>query len=141
MHPSGPELAHPGIWNPLPLFEDVQNDHQLRNIQASGGLLHGGPERGPARGQLDHPVQRRTASTRPPASTRGQAYVTALINAAMKSPDWDSTAIFLQLGRLGGFYDGSCRRSWTKNGYGLRVRPGDLPYAKAGLHRPPDPLE
>ena len=23
----------PGIWNPLPVFEDVQKDHQLRNIQ------------------------------------------------------------------------------------------------------------
>ena len=24
----------PGIWNPLPIFEDVQKDHQLRNIAA-----------------------------------------------------------------------------------------------------------
>src|SRR5260370_33016064 len=26
--------ATPGIWNPLPLFGDVQHDHQLRNIQS-----------------------------------------------------------------------------------------------------------
>ena len=41
-------------------------------------------------------------SEHPPSSVhRGQAYVTAVINAAMKSPDWKSTAIFLELGRLG----------------------------------------
>jgi phospholipase C len=35
-------------------------------------------------------------SEHPPASVhQGQAYVTSIINAAMESPDWDSTAIFL----------------------------------------------
>ena len=30
----------PGIWNPLPLFGDVQQDHQLGNIQGLELLLH-----------------------------------------------------------------------------------------------------
>ena len=64
---------------------------------------------------------------------QGQAYVTALINAAMKSPDWNSTAIFLQWDDWGGFYDHVVPPTVDQNGYGLRV-PGLVisPYAKKG---------
>jgi phospholipase C len=47
--------------------------------------------------------------------------VTALINAAMKSPDWDSTAIFLSWDDWGGFYDHVVPPQVDENGYGLRV--------------------
>jgi phospholipase C len=70
----------------------------------------------------------------PPSSiTAGQAYVTNLINAVMKGPDWNSTAIFLSWDDWGGFYDHVAPPSVDVNGYGLRV-PGLVisPYAKQG---------
>ena len=61
-------------------------------------------------------------SDHPPALiSAGQAYVTGLINAIMRSPDWDSTAIFLAWDDWGGFYDHVRRRSVDAQGYGLRV--------------------
>jgi phospholipase C len=122
----------PGIWNPLPIFEDVQKDHQIRNIQplddyfaaAKAGDLPAVSWVTPSQADSEHP----------PASVhRGQAYVTAIINAAMKSPDWDSTAIFVQWDDWGGFYDHVQPPTVDENGYGLRV-PGIVisPYAKSG---------
>ena len=51
----------------------------------------------------------------------------------MKSPDWDSTAIFLAWDDWGGFYDHVVPPAVDQLGYGLRV-PGIVisPYAKAG---------
>jgi phospholipase C len=122
----------PGIWNPLPLFGDVQQDHQLNNIQslpnyysaAAAGTLPAVSWIVPSQPDGEHP----------PASVhQGQAYVTSLINAAMKSPDWNSTAIFLSWDDWGGFYDGVAPPHVDENGYGLRV-PGIVisPYAKKG---------
>ena len=122
----------PGIWNPLPVFEDVQKDHQLRNIQplnnyfteAKKGTLPSVMWVTPSQADSEHP----------PASVhQGQAYVTAVINAAMKSPDWDSTAIFLQWDDWGGFYDNVVPPPVDQNGYGLRVPALVIsPYAKSG---------
>jgi hypothetical protein len=63
----------------------------------------------------------------------GQAYVTKLVNAVMRSPDWSSTAIFLTWDDWGGFYDHVKPPRVDVNGYGLRV-PGIVisPYAKRG---------
>jgi len=123
----------PGIWNPLPLFEDVQNDGQLDNVQpldsyfaaAKAGTLPAVSWIAPSQADSDHP----------PASVhQGQAYVTALINAAMQSPDWDSTAIFLNWDDWGGFYDNVVPPRVDQNGYGLRVPALVIsPYAKQGL--------
>jgi phospholipase C len=64
---------------------------------------------------------------------RGQAYVTAIINAAMKGPDWDSTAIFLSWDDWGGFYDSVPPPRADRNGYGLRVPAITIsPYARQG---------
>ena len=122
----------PGIWNPLPIFEDVQKDHQIRNIQplnnyfseAKKGTLPSVMWVTPSQADSEHP----------PASVhQGQAYVTAVINAAMKSPDWDSTAIFLQWDDWGGFYDSVVPPPVDQNGYGLRVPAMVIsPYAKTG---------
>ena len=122
----------PGIWNPLPIFEDVQKDHQIRNIQplnnyfseAKKGTLPSVMWVTPSQADSEHP----------PASVhQGQAYVTAVINAAMKSPDWDSTAIFLQWDDWGGFYDNVVPPPVDQNGYGLRVPAMVIsPYAKSG---------
>ena len=51
----------------------------------------------------------------------GQAYVTTLINALMRSPYWGSTAIFLSWDDWGGFYDHVVPPTVDQNGYGLRV--------------------
>jgi phospholipase C len=124
--------ATPGIWNPLPWFNTVQADHQLGNIQdvsnfyaaAKNGTL-------PA---VSWVVPSGAVSEHPPAPVSyGQSYVTSVINAVMRSPDWDSTAIFLTWDDWGGFYDHVVPPSVDENGYGLRV-PGIVisPYAKRG---------
>ena len=123
----------PGIWNPLPLFGDVQQDHQLHNVEplpnflsaAKAGTLPAVSWVVPSAADSDHP----------PASVHmGQAYVTALINAVMKGPDWNSTAIFLSWDDWGGFYDNVVPPAVDANGYGMRV-PGIVisPYAKQGF--------
>jgi phospholipase C len=73
-------------------------------------------------------------SEHPPALvTAGQTYVTGLIDAIMRSRDWDSTAIFLSWDDWGGFYDHVVPPRVDQNGYGLRV-PGLVisPYARKG---------
>ena len=130
--PVAQSATTPGIWNPLPLFEDVQKDGQLKNIQpldryfaaAKAGTLPAVSWITPSQADSEHP----------PASVhQGQAYVTALINAAMESPDWDSTAIFLQWDDWGGFYDNVVPPQVDQNGYGLRVPALVIsPYAKTG---------
>jgi len=123
----------PGIWNPLPYFTDVKQDHQLGNIQ---DLSHftADAQRGrlPAVSWI---APNGRTSEHPPASTvAGQTYVTGLVNAVMKSPDWSSTAIFLTWDDWGGFYDHVAPPNVDQNGYGLRV-PGIVisPYAKRGF--------
>jgi phospholipase C len=122
----------PGIWNPLPYFDTVKNDGQLGNIQpvtnfyteAQAGSL-------PA---VSWVVPSGEVSEHPPSPVSfGQSYVTSLINAVMRSPDWNSTAIFLAWDDWGGFYDHVVPPYVDINGYGLRV-PGIVisPYAKQG---------
>ncbi len=126
--------AHtPSIWNPLPYFDTVRDDGQLANItelkefyrDARNGTLPRVAWISPA-----GPV-----SERPPALvSAGQAYVTGLINAIMRGPDWKSTAIFLTWDDWGGFYDHVVPPAVDANGYGLRV-PGLVisAYAKRGF--------
>jgi phospholipase C len=121
-----------GIWNPLPLFTDVQDDHQVHNIQtlsayfaaAKAGTLPSVSWITPSQPDSEHP----------PASVhRGQAYVTSIINAATQSPDWSSTAIFLSWDEWGGFYDGVAPPYVDQNGYGLRVPSITIsPFARRG---------
>jgi phospholipase C len=64
----------------------------------------------------------------------GQAYVTRVINAIMRSKAWSSTAIFLTWDDWGGFYDHVAPPVVDLNGYGFRV-PGLVisPYARKGF--------
>lgn len=123
----------PGIWNPLPAFDTVKQDGQLSNIQtidkfyaaAKNGTLP----------QVAWIVPENSLSEHPPAKiSDGQSYITSMINAAMTSPDWNSTAIFLAWDDWGGFYDHVTPPHVDQNGYGLRV-PGLVisPYARKGL--------
>jgi phospholipase C len=64
---------------------------------------------------------------------KGQRHVTRVINAAMRGPDWQETAIFLTWDDWGGFYDHLRPPRVDRNGYGIRV-PGLMisPWARAG---------
>jgi hypothetical protein len=122
----------PGIWNPLPYFDTVRHDDQIGNIRSVtdfyAAAKHGTL---PA---VSWVVPSGDVSEHPPATTSaGQSYVTSLINAVMRSPDWDSTAIFLAWDDWGGFYDHVVPPNVDQSGYGLRV-PGLVisPYAKRG---------
>jgi phospholipase C len=122
----------PGIWDPLPLFGDVKSDNQLHNIRTLGSYFH--KAKTGTLPAVSWIVPSGADSDHPPASVHwSQAYVTALINAAMKSPDWDSTAIFLSWDDWGGFYDHVVPPAVDQQGYGLRV-PGLVisPYARKG---------
>ena len=74
-------------------------------------------------------------SEHPPARiSAGEAYVTNLINAVMRSPDWSSTAIFLAWDDWGGLYDHLRPPKVDKNGFGLRVPALVIsPYARRGF--------
>jgi phospholipase C len=123
----------PGIWNPLPYFDTVQQDGQLGNITtlseyfkaAKAGTLPAVAWINPTGSVSEHP---------PGLVTAGQAYVTKLINAAMRGKDWKSTAIFLAWDDWGGFYDHVRPPTVDRLGYGLRV-PGLVisPYARKGF--------
>src|SRR6516165_2802277 len=122
----------PGNWNPLPLFTDVQEDHQVHNIRPLHSYL--AAARAGALPSVVWIIPSSADSEHPPACVhQGQAYVTALVNAAMKSPDWNSTAIFLTWDEWGGFYDHLGPPRVDRNGYGLRVPLIVIsPYAKVG---------
>jgi len=122
----------PGIWNPLPYFDTVKADGQLGNIQ-SVDHFYAAAKSGhlPA---VSWVVPSGDVSEHPDAPiSYGQSYVTSLINAVMRSPDWRSSAIFLSWDDWGGFYDHVAPPVVDANDYGLRV-PGIVisPYAKAG---------
>ena len=121
----------PGMWNPLPNFTDVRQDHQRAAAQEPLSRFYAAAKHGrlpnvswitPDWADSDHPGAE---------IGQGQAWVTKLVNAVMKSPDWNSTAIFLAWDDWGGFYDHVGRRSST-----ARATPGawdrDQPYAKRG---------
>jgi phospholipase C len=122
----------PGIWNPLPWFDTVKDDHELKNIVPMKNLF-----KLAKRGTLPSvswvvPSQR--VSEHPPGLiTAGQTFVTSIVDAIMRSKDWRSTAIFLAWDDWGGFYDHVVPPKVDVNGYGLRV-PGLVisPYARRG---------
>jgi phospholipase C len=57
----------------------------------------------------------------PDLVSRGQTFVTSLVNAAMFRPNWKDCAIFLAWDDWGGFYDHVVPVRVDENGYGLRV--------------------
>jgi phospholipase C len=121
--------------NPLPWFTTVRDDHQLGNIQtyddyfadAKNGTLPTVSWMMPYSGVGEHPQSGEPV-------WKGQRHVTQVINAAMRGPDWDSTAIFVTWDDWGGFYDHVVPPHVDENGYGIRV-PGLLisPWAKRGM--------
>ncbi len=121
--------------NPLPWFTTVRQTGQLGNIKphseyyraAREGTLPSVSWVMPYLGAGEHP-----ASGAP--IWKGMRHVTRVINAAMRGPDWHSTAIFLTWDDWGGFYDHVPPPRVDANGYGIRV-PGIMisPWARPGF--------
>jgi len=130
--PAAQTPGTPEIWNPLPDFIDVHADHQLSNIQSVSNFYTAAQKGSlPA---VSWVVPNGVESEHPPAKVSvGQSYVTSLIDAVMRGPDWNSTAIFLSWDDWGGFYDNVVPPKVDAAGYGLRV-PGLVisPYARTG---------
>jgi phospholipase C len=131
---------HPGshnitnvVQNPLPGFPAVAETDQLGNIRsnrdyfasAEAGTLPAVSWVMPTMGRSEHP---------PANIDEGQTWVTNVVNAAMRGPDWLHTAIFLTWDDWGGFYDHVRPPSVDMNGYGLRV-PGIVisPWVRPGI--------
>ena len=122
----------PGIWNPLPSFVTVQQDHQLRNIRATSTFVHQARTgRLPA---VSWVIPSGRVSEHPPGRvSAGQSYVTRLVDSVMRGPDWRSTAIFLAWDDWGGFYDHVRPPHVDANGFGFRVPAMVIsPYARRG---------
>jgi phospholipase C len=127
----------PGFWNILPWFDTVKEDDEVANIldtnqfydNVKAGKLASVTWLIPSYALSEHPTA---------LLTRGQAYVTELVNEIMKSSFWDSTVIFLTWDDWGGFYDHMNpllpEYHVDPNGYGIRV-PGMTisPWVKQGL--------
>jgi len=119
-------------FNPLPGFTDVHKDGQLGSMrplsvfyrQAKAGTLPKVSWVAPDFRDSEHG---------PALVSTGQAYVTRLINAVMRGPNWSSCAIFVTWDDWGGFYDNLKPPVIDHQGYGFRV-PGLLisPFAKHG---------
>jgi phospholipase C len=126
----------PGYWNVLPWFDDVTEDDQVANVQDTS-RFYGNVQAGnlasvtwliPSGDISEHPTN---------LISRGQAYVTQVINAIMSVPSlWESTVIFLTWDDWGGFYDhmNPLTEMVDPNGYGIRVPAMTIsPWVKKGL--------
>jgi len=121
--------------NPLPWFTTIRETGQMESIRghsefydaAANGTLPSVSWVMPYNGVGEHP------SAGEPI-WKGQRHVTNVINALMRGPDWNETAIFLTWDDWGGFYDHVEPPRVDRNGYGIRV-PGLLisPWARAGM--------
>jgi phospholipase C len=126
-------IGTPEPWNPLPDFTDVRATHQVKFVQfhhrffqaAADGHLPQVAWLEPGWYESEHP---------PVPISRGQAWVTRVIDAVMSGPDWKSTAIFVAWDDWGGFYDHVVPPKVDSEGYGIRV-PAFMvsAYAKAGM--------
>jgi phospholipase C len=129
---TGPKTAD--VQDPLPGFLATQATGQFANIRpntdfyamAEQGNLPSVSWVVPVKDAGDHP---------PDDISKGQAYVTGLINAVMNGPrdQWLHTAILVTWDDWGGFYDHVPPPVVDQNGYGFRV-PAFMvsPWAKPG---------
>jgi phospholipase C len=122
----------PSIWNPLPSFTDVTQDRQRHDVKSLNAFF--AAARSGTLPAVSWVIPNVFVSEHPPSLvSKGQTYVTGLINTIMQSPDWRSTAIFLAWDDWGGFYDQAVPPRLDRNGYGLRVPAMMIsPYAKRG---------
>ena len=137
-HPPCARKGNTPAQNPLPAFTTVHEGHQLDHIQEHRDFLRALNDNTlpavswltPGQGGIsEHPQQGKEWPL-----TDGQAYVTKMVDAVMRSSSWESTAIFITWDDWGGFYDHVEPPVVDVNGYGLRV-PGLIisPWVKPGL--------
>ncbi|HEX5145829.1 MAG TPA: alkaline phosphatase family protein [Conexibacter sp.] len=110
----------PEIWNPLPSFTTVKQDKQVGDVQPARRFFRAA--RDGTLPSVAWVVPDEAHSEHAPANIHaGQAWVTKVVDAVMRSPDWRSTAILLSWDDWGGFYDHVPPPRVDENGYGLRV--------------------
>lgn len=131
---AGPWGTTPAGKNPLPGFTTLYETRQRANIRthadfleaASTGALPAVSWVVPGNRTSEHPQS--TGGVQ-----KGMAYVTRLINAVMRGPAWETSAIFLTWDDWGGFYDHVPPPQVDELGYGIRVPALVIsPYAKRG---------
>jgi phospholipase C len=124
---------NPGYWNVLPWFDDVAADGEIGNIADTTTFFSDLAANKLAAVNWIIPSDELSEHPTNLVST-GQAYVTSIINAVMKSPFWNNTVIFLTWDDWGGFYDHVQPPVVDQNGYGFRV-PGIVisPWVKPGV--------
>jgi len=123
----------PEIWNPLPSFTTVKADRQVGDVQDVSRFF--AAARAGTLPSVAWVVPDQRHSEHPPASiAAGQAWVTRVVDAVMRSPDWRSTAVIVAWDDWGGFYDHVPPPRVDLAGYGLRV-PGIVisPWARRGF--------
>jgi phospholipase C len=111
---------NPGYWNVLPWFDDVAADGEVGNVADTTTFFSDLAMDKLAAVNWIIPSDQLSEHPANLVST-GQAYVTTLINAVMKSSFWDSTVIFVTWDDWGGFYDHVPPPTVDPNGYGFRV--------------------
>ena len=131
---TGEGSVTPPAQNPLPSFTTTHTQKTMGHIRPSSrffdavrnGTLPAVSWVMPDGDNSEHPGNDQPL-------TKGQAHVTHVINAIMRSPLWYRTAIFVTWDDWGGFYDNVPPPRVDGNGYGIRV-PGLLisPWARAG---------
>ncbi|HWU39984.1 MAG TPA: alkaline phosphatase family protein [Candidatus Acidoferrum sp.] len=122
----------PEIWNPLPDFMDVHQDHQLGNIQDISNF-YTRMQNGDLPAVVWIVPNEKDSEHAPALLSDGQAYTAKIINTIMQSPAWSSTAIFLAWDDWGGLYDHVIPPTVDSQGYGMRVPALVIsPYAKKG---------
>jgi len=131
-----PSLGNPNgtslHFNPLPGFTDVHKDHQLGSIRPLS-VFYRAAKAGTLPKVSWVAPDFRDSEHGPALVSTGQAYVTRLINAVMRGPDWSSCAIFLSWDDWGGFYDNARPPHIDHQGYGFRVPAMVIsPFAKHG---------
>jgi phospholipase C len=126
----------PPIWNVLPGFTDDHTGKQSGSVAPLSTFMNDLTGSGANMPAVSWILPDGADSEHPAALvSTGQAYVTRIVNAIMRSKDWDSTAIFLSWDDWGGFYDhvNPIPVQVDTEGYGIRV-PGIVisPYARRG---------
>jgi phospholipase C len=127
-HPCQPQRTRTQTnpaFNPLPGFQTVRHDGQLRNVRpyadyfeaAAAGELPDVSWVVPTAGRSEHPTDELGNIA------TGQAWVTRVVNAVMQGPpeQWMHTAIFITWDDWGGFYDHVPPIRIDPYGYGIRV--------------------
>jgi len=123
----------PSSMNPLPRFDTVLEDGQLRNVTSSSHFY--ADARAGTLPSVSWVEPNDRVSEHPPNPiTAGQAFVTNAIDTIMRGPYWSSTAIFLAWDDWGGFYDHVVPPRVDSAGFGLRVPALVIsPYARRGF--------